>query len=95
MKEFSYPNCLKNFDNFVSAATAVSQAAGGKFTKSPKAFWASVLFTRLCTTSLSLLMMLHNNRLIKSSIDHWDFSSIATISRVLIENYFTFFLSLR
>jgi len=91
MQEYSYPECLQQFDSLVSAATAVSQAAAGRRAESGSSWWASVLFTRLTTTSLSLLLMLPRNRFVQTAFDHWDFAAIAAISRSLVESYFAFY----
>lgn len=87
----SYKSSLEKYDRLVSIATAVSQAAANRPSPSSQHYWASVLFTRLCSTGMSLLFMLPRNRWVKARIEHWDFTAVASLSRNLIECYLAFF----
>ncbi len=47
-------------------------------------FWASVLFTRLCTVSVSILWLCPRSK-VNPDGTHWDFSSIPSLTRNLFE----------
>ena len=53
-------------------------------------FWASVLFTRLCTFSVSILSLCPASKLNQDGI-HWDFGAVASLSRNVFECALTFF----
>lgn len=86
-----YEKCLEHFDTVISAATGVSQGAAGRRSATNKHYWASVLFTRLCGASISLLLLLPRNRLARATIDHWDYAAVAALARQVVETYFAFF----
>lgn len=88
--ELSYEECVRSFDDSLTAATVVSRAAAGH-TAEPRAWWASVLFARLCTMGVSLLVMLPGSRIVVRALENWDFAAIASLVRNLIECYLTFF----
>jgi hypothetical protein len=52
---------------------------------------ANQLFTRLTVTSMSIIHLCPANRIWGSSSQFWDFISVATLARNLIENYHAFF----
>ena len=52
---------------------------------------ANQLFTRLTVTSMSIIHLCPANRIWGSSAQFWDFISVATLARNLIENYHAFF----
>ena len=90
-KKFSYKACLGNFDDSISAAVIISRAAAGRLNVKSRPWWATVLFTRLCTIGMSLLLILPKNRFALRAIEHWDFAAVASLVRTLIECYFAFF----
>lgn len=85
-----YHHSHKNYYDVTIAATNVSYSLAGKKSE-PKLFWATVIFTKLCTTSYTLLQILPNSQVSRHKISHWDFSSVATLGRNIIENYHTLF----
>jgi hypothetical protein len=85
-----YQESLASFDSILVDAINVSQAVAGRMTDA-KPWWASVLFTRLCNTAMSLLVITPRSRLSRDDREHWDFSAIATLARNLVECYFVFF----
>jgi uncharacterized protein DUF5677 len=85
-----YQKAIAEFDNAISEATRVSRAAAGRIVSDP-AWWASLLFTRLCTTGVSLLSLAPRSRFAGQFIDHYDFSAVASITRNIWECYFVFF----
>ncbi|MGO9060091.1 MAG: DUF5677 domain-containing protein [Candidatus Binataceae bacterium] len=86
----AYHEVLLKFELAVTNATRVSTGAAGRQTE-PKRWWASVLFTRLCTSAVSILVLSPINSLCKMPFEHWDFSSIAMLARAFAESYFMFF----
>jgi len=86
-----YERALANFDVLVSASTVISQGASGRPAESGRHYHASLLYTRLCGWEISILLNLPGNRLLVSKFEHWDFSTIASLSRDLIECYLAFF----
>lgn len=86
-----YIESLILFDSTVSAATAISQEIAGRPSPTSAHYYASVLFTRLCTNGVSLLYIAPRSRLVNSEFEHWDFASIASLVRNLIECYLTFY----
>src|SRR5712691_7911007 len=88
--EKRYKAAVSGFDKAVSDATRVSQAAAGRQAE-PRSWWASVLFTRLCTTAVSLLSLAPRSRLAGRYIEHFDFSAVASLTRNLAECYLAFF----
>jgi hypothetical protein len=86
-----YETYLKKYDDLVSAATAASQGAAGRISESARHYWGSAIFTKLCVTAVSLLLLLPRNSRVIGPFEHWDFGAVASLVRNLIECYFTFF----
>lgn len=90
LEKLAYEYARKAFEDHVQLATTVS----GSIHNQPvdaRAFWASVLYAKLCVTSVSMLQLLPGNRIFPSTFNNWDAASISTLSRNLIENYHVFF----
>jgi RimJ/RimL family protein N-acetyltransferase len=85
-----YQRAIADFDASISNATRVSRAAAGRTVPDP-AWWASLLYTRLCVTGVSLLSLAPGSRFAGRSIGHYDFSAVASITRNVWECYFVFF----
>jgi hypothetical protein len=86
-----YREAREAFDACIRDAKLISQRAAGRRTTHPKEFWASVLFTRLVVTSLSILRLAPRAAPITRRNAHWDFSGVASLVRNLAEGYFIFF----
>ena len=84
-----YPSVLSNFTDRVGHAVNSSYSAAG-LASGPRRFWGSVLFTRLCTTSVSILFLCPHSK-VNPHGKHWDFGSIASLSRNLYECALHFF----
>ncbi len=87
-----YAKAIQAFDKAVCEMSRVSNAAAGRQTDD-KRWWATILFTKLCTTSVSILANTPRSRFAPthSPIDHWDFGAVASLGRNLIEGYLVFF----
>ena len=85
-----YRRAIDDFDHAISTATDVSQTAAGRTVPDP-AWWACLLYTRLCVAGVSLLALAPGSRFAGSLIDHYDFSAVASMTRNIWECYFVFF----
>src|SRR5574337_174915 len=85
-----YRHAIGQFDALLVDATNVSRAAAGRSVPDP-AWWACLLYTRLCVTGVSLLSLVAGSRFAGRAIDHYDFSTVASITRNIWECYFVFF----
>lgn len=88
--EARYQRILASFDDTVTIAGSASRAAAGR-RSDQRRFWASVLFTRICTTGCSILCLSPRSHFAGRFIDHYDFSALALLSRNLAETYLAFF----
>ena len=77
------------FDQAISKAKWRSVGASGIQSQTNQHYWASVLFTRLVVTAISIRRLLPEWK----AGAHWDFSAVASLTRNLAECYlFYFFL---
>jgi len=85
-----YYENVRAFEVIVGKATRISYHSGGR-QASGKQWWAASLFTRLCVISGSILVLTPGSSFASEKLDHWDFGSVASLVRNLIECYLTFF----
>lgn len=78
-----YRSTLDHFTDVLEQAIISSHAAAG-LDAGQRRFWGSVLFTRLCTTSISILWLCPRSK-VNLDGDHWDFGSIASLARNIFE----------
>lgn len=78
-----YRSSLDLLTNAVERAIVSSHAGAGR-DAGARRFWASVLFTRLCTISVSILWLSPRSR-VNLDGKHWDFGSVASMARNLFE----------
>lgn len=78
-----YGNSLEAFTDALGRAIVTSGQAAGRRVEGRR-FWASVLFTRLCTTGVSILWLCPGSP-INPDGQHWDFSAVASLVRNLFE----------
>jgi hypothetical protein len=81
--EERYASGLDKFTKAVERAVASSHQAAG-IDAGPRRYWGSVLFTRLCSSSVSILWLCPGSR-VNLRGDHWDFSAVACLTRSLLE----------
>jgi len=84
-----YLSALASFTASLERAIVSSQAATG-LDAGEHRFWGSVLFTRLCATSVSILWLCPRSK-VNPRGRHWDFGSIASLARNLYECALHFF----
>lgn len=77
---------LEIFQNFLDFAIDISDATAG-IAVPERLVRVNQLYTRLTVTSLSIIHLLPFNRYFPSEFKFWDFFSVATLTRCLIENY--------
>jgi len=78
-------------DNIVKDCISLSNACEG--IRSPKGshFFASVLFTSLCTRAVSVAVIALYSPWSKKLIEHWDYASIACLTRPILEVRLAFY----
>ena len=67
----------------------VSADVGSRISEGQRRYWASILFTRLCTSSISILLLCPESK-INPYGAHWDLASVATLTRSLFESSLMF-----
>ena len=77
------------FDNTLRKAVKLSRDCEGLPSPTGKHFYASVLFTRLCVSALSLQKLSPAPSFLDRSV-HWDYASVCSITRNIIECYLIF-----
>ena len=90
MDKIKYRKIYKNFHKALEECKGVSRQFAGIPSPSSAHFYASLLFTKLCTGSVSILSICPPpNRIGRSA--HWDCASVAALTRGIIETYLVFF----
>jgi hypothetical protein len=84
-----YKALLDKYERVLVLGIIVSQRIAGRFVDL-KSGWASILFTRLCTTAMSISKLAPKSSSINQSV-HWDCVSLSSLTRNLIESYHVFF----
>ena len=83
----SYTEIKSHFQNLVKRAERVSRGSGGLPCAGNQMFHASVLFTRLAVTAMSIERLLPAPK----RGEHWDFSAVASLIRNLSELYLLYY----
>lgn len=78
-------------DNALRSCIATSQRLAGIRSATGRHFYASVLFTTLCTRAVSLATLAPHSPWAERKIEHWDFASIAGLTRSILEVRLAFF----
>jgi hypothetical protein len=87
----NYKERIDALDNIVHHCIEVSQRFAGIPSSTGSHFYASVLFTSLCSRSVSLLILAPHTSWSEKFIEHWDYASIAGIVRSILEIRLAFF----
>ncbi len=77
----------EKFERVLKIGIPISQSVAGRYVNYKSAM-TSILYTRLCTTAVSISNLSPN---IFSNCTHWDCVSLFSLTRNLIENYHVFF----
>lgn len=78
-------------DSVVRHCIAVSRARGGIPSPTGAHYYASVLFTALCTRGVTLAVLTPYSNWAKREFEHWDYGSAAGIVRSILEIRIAFF----
>lgn len=86
-----YIEKLDALDSALYSCIEVSRRFAGIRSPTGHHFYASVLFTSLCTRGISLAIITPHSKWAKRRIEHWDYSSIFGMTRSIIEVRIAFF----
>lgn len=90
-----YTQIYKSYSSIVKKCVLTSQKYAGIPAPSNQHFYAAILFTKLCTISNSIQKLSPLPDLLGENA-HWDYASVASLTRNLIECYLTlFYLSIQ
>jgi hypothetical protein len=79
-----YWTVLPKYIAAVDHAITVSHNSAGHAADSPRQYWASMLFTRICSAAVSVLHLCPGSSA-NTVGTHWDFSSLAPLVRSLVQ----------
>lgn len=91
LAKLTYDEHIINLQAVVRLCQITSRQYGGIISKTSQHAHASVLFTTLCVKGQSLLNVLPRVVGHKNHHDHWDFPSIASITRSIMEARLAFY----
>jgi hypothetical protein len=91
MPSESYQERIDALDNVVCHCLEVSRRFAGIPSPTGSHFYASVLFTSLCSRGVSLAIIAPCSPWSKTLVEHWDYASIAGIVRSILEIRLAFF----
>lgn len=81
---------FKSYCRTLNLAVKISRLGAGRYGQEDKVVWASILFTKLCTTGRSLRKLLDHD-VSKEYKSDWDYASAFSLTRNLMECYQTLF----
>jgi len=86
-----YLERLDGFCGLLSECMSISRQYAGYSSPTSRHFWASILFTALCTRACSLAFVAPYSRWAKRDFEHWDYASTANIARSILDTRLNFF----
>jgi hypothetical protein len=86
-----YRERVAALDNAVRTCIDVSRKLAGIRSPTGAHFYASVIFTSLCTRGVSLAILAPHSPWSRKVIEHWDYASIAGMTRSILEVRIAFF----
>ncbi|MGL1932831.1 MAG: DUF5677 domain-containing protein [Desulfotalea sp.] len=86
----TYKTTYTQYENAISKCCKSSQYYAGIKSPTSSHFYASLLFTKLCNCAKSIGQLCPKPTLIGNDA-HWDYSSVSSLTRDLIECYLTFY----
>jgi Family of unknown function (DUF5677) len=86
-----YLDRLTTFASEVGNCMHISRSFGGIPSPTTRHFYASVLFTSLVTRSTSLVFISPYSPWSRRDFEHWDFGSVANITRTIMETRLAFY----
>lgn len=85
-----YMNAVSALESKAEECGKISRKYAGLPAPDGLHFYASVLFTRMVVIGMSVLRLSEGNRFSKSSIEHWDYASVASLVRNMMDCLNTF-----
>jgi hypothetical protein len=79
------------FDQSVLSSARTSDRLSGIPSPTNQHYWASLLFTVLCTRCMSLAIMTPRSRWSVKRVDQWDYASVAVLTRSILELRIAFY----
>lgn len=79
-----YWTVLPKYIAAIENGIALTHKIAGQPTESPRQYWASVLFVRLCSAGISVLHLCPGSPA-NTAGTHWDFSALAPLIRCLVQ----------
>ena len=86
-----YKERIKAFEIVIRDCLNVSNRCAGIPAPTGAHFYASVLFTTLCSRGISFAILAPRTSWSKKVVDHWDYASLAVLVRSLLEVRLAFF----
>lgn len=86
-----YYERIKALDSVVRECILVSQKFAGIKSPTGAHYYASVLFTSLCTRGVTLAILAPYSPWSKKKIEHWDYASMAGVVRSILEVRLAFY----
>jgi hypothetical protein len=87
----SYTRALNVFDNIVRECAHLSRSLGGIPSPTSRHYFASLIFTLLCTRSVSLVILAPQSPWADKIIEHWDYGGMTGLLRTVMELRLTFY----
>lgn len=88
-KEFN--ESIEGLDGALKECFELSQRCAGIPAPTGAHFYASVLFTTLCSRGASFAILAPGSTFSKKVFDHWDYASLAVLARSILEIRISFF----
>lgn len=86
-----YHIALRDLDIAVCEANAVSNAIGVRLADKPNYGWSTYIYLRICINAAIMMENIPGTRWVKKDYELWDFSSVASQARAIIEARLLFF----
>jgi hypothetical protein len=88
---YEYHERIKALDSVVRECINVSREFAGIKSPTGAHYYASVLFTSLCSRGVTLAIMAPYSPWAKKKIEHWDYASMAGVTRSILEVRLAFY----
>ncbi len=86
-----YIERVNGFEGVLGSCIELSRKLAGIRPPSSRHFYASVLFTSLCSRGVSLAIVAPHSKWAQRRIEHWDYASMAGMARSILEIRLAFF----
>jgi hypothetical protein len=86
-----YMGLLDAYESVLDDCITLSQRYAGIPSPTSAHFFASVLFTSICSRAVSMAILLPSSKWAEKIVEHWDYASLAVLSRSLLEIRIAFY----